>query len=460
MVGLSPSSYSDYERGDSEPSRRLLGRFAALIELPDHFVDRVLGLVREARAAIAARRDPTDRLTAARQAIEHRAADSAVAAYGFVRETLTQLTAQASAEEGRRRAREVWDALGPLHAARQRRLLAEIPEAKTWELAELVCDESVKAARHDASRAVELADLALWIATGVEGHHVPRSQIEGYAWAFVGNARRVHGDLPTADEAFVHSRKLWRHGAGGSELLDPSRVLDLEASLRRDQRRLREAFALLDRAFAVSPGPMPAGRLLVVKAKTLEETGDYEAALATLHQAEPVVAAAGDPLLAFALRFNILLDLCRLGRAREAKLRLPEVRALAFELGNALDLVHLRCLEGEIAAGLGYGEEAIALLMSARGEFASRGIAYDMALVSLKVAELYATQGRTEMVKTMARQMAAVFQEQGVHSEAKKALAFFRRAAEQEAVDAPLVRRLVEYLHRARHDPELRFEAA
>jgi tetratricopeptide (TPR) repeat protein/transcriptional regulator with XRE-family HTH domain len=459
-LGLSPSSYSDYERGDSAPSRKLLGRFSALIELPEYFVDRVLGLIREARAAIAARRSPTDRLAAARQAIERRASDGAVATYGFIRGSLTQLSAQAAAEEGRRRAREVWELFAPVPTARARQLMAEIPEVKTWELCERVCDESVRAARHDAGKAVELAELALWIASGVESEHVPRPRIQGRAWAFVGNARRVQGDLRAADEAFLRSRKLCRQGAGGPELLDPSRELDLEASLRRAERRLPEAFALLDRALAVSPGPASSGRILVKKAKTQEVGGDYEAALATLDQAEPAVAAAGDPHLVFALRFNVLVNLGHLRRAAEAERMLPEVRGLALALGNGLDLVHLRCLEGEIAAELGRTEEAIALLMSARAEFASRGIAYDMALVSLKLAELYAAQGKQDMVKALARQMVAVFQEQSVHSEAKKALAFFRRAAEQDAVDARLARRLVEYLQRARHDPELRFEAA
>jgi len=459
-AGVTPGSISDYERGEKAPSRRMLGRFAAILELPDYFVDRVLGLIREGRAAIAARRDPADRLAAARLVVERTAAEGADAAYVFAREALTLLLARTAAAEGRRRAHEAWEFLGPYPATQQRRLLDAIPEAKTWELCERVCDESVKMAAHDASKAVDLAELALWIAQDGSSGYVPRSQIEGYAWAFLGNARRVHGELPAADAAFARSRKLWRDGTGGPDLLDPSRVLDLEASLRRAQRRLPEALALLESALTVSPSPASAGRILIKRAKTLEEVGDYGTALATLRQAEPLVAAAGDPHLYFALRFNTLVSLCRLGRAGDAECKLPEVRTLALKLGKALDLVRIRCLEGEIAAGLGRTEEAIATLMSARGEFSSRRIAYDTALVSLLLAELYAAQGRTDMVKSLARQMASVFQDQGVHSEARRALAFFRRAAEQEAVTAGMAHRLVEYLHRARYDPQLRFDAA
>ena len=325
----------------------------------------------------------------------------------------------------------------------------------------MVCEASVKAASNDAAKAVALAELALSIARDApaDGGVTP-SQIQGYAWAFLGNARRVHGDLPGADDAFVRARELWADEDDGLELLDASRVLDLEASLRCAQRRLPEALDLLNRALAAAPGPASAARILIIKAKALEESANYEEALCTLRQAEPLANLAADQHLSFALRFNLLVNLVYSARATEAEAGLPEVRALAHKVGNALDLLRLRCLEGEIAAGLGRFDEAVATLMSARGEFASRRIAFDTALVSLKLAEIYAAQGNSEMVKALARQMAPVFQDQGVHGEAKKALAFFRRAAEQEVVTVQVARRLAAFLHKARHDSQLRFEVA
>jgi tetratricopeptide (TPR) repeat protein len=457
-AGRTAGSISDYERGKKEPSRKVLGRFAAEMELPGYFVDRVVGLIREARAAIAARRDPTDRLALARQTVEGLSTEGAAAAFGFVRETLGDLLTRAAGEEDRRRAREAWMFLALRPVWRQRELLAEVPEAKTWALCEVVCDASEKAAADDASKAVELAELSLWIAGEVTGGYDAQARSQGYALAFLGNARRVHGELKSADEAFLRFRKLWREESPG--LFDPSRVLDLEASLRRAQRQLPKAFALLDRALALSPGPASTGRILLKRAKTLEETADYEAALATLREAEPFVLATADPVQVFALRFNILVNLCHLRRAAEAAPGVAEVRTLATHFANSLGQLRLRWLEGRIAAGLGRTEEAMAALMRVRGELAARGLGYDMALVSLELAELYAAEGRTGAVKTIARQMVSVFQDQGVHSEAKKALAFFRSAAEREVVTPTLARRLAEYLYRAKHDPELRFEAA
>jgi len=459
LTGLTPGWISELECGKSVPSRDALDRFAAEMDLPDSFVDRVLDLVREGRAEIAARRAPQDARAAARQAIERLAADGARASSTFLRGAATLQAAFAEVEEVKRVAREVWEFLATQPAARRRPLLDCIPERKTAALCALVCEESVKAAAHEASEAAELADLALWIACGVEGDEGLRAQ--GHAWAFVANARRVQGkSLPAADEAFRRTQALWREEPAGPSPFDPSRVLDLEASLRRDQRRLPEALALLERALAVSPGPASSARILIKRAKTLEETADYAAAVAALREAEPLVEVAGDPHLHFALRFNLAENLLHVGGHAEAEPMFAEVRALALRLGGALSRVRLQWLEGRIAAGLGRAEEAIAALARVRGAFAARGIAYDMALVSLELAELYAAQGRMDVVRTLARQMASVFEDQEVHAEARKAIAFFRRAAEREAVTPELAREVVRYLYRARHQPQLRFEAA
>jgi hypothetical protein len=71
---------------------------------------------------------------------------------------------------------------------------------------------------------------------------------------------------------------------------------------------------------------------------------------------------------------------------------------------------------------------------------------------------LYLKQGRPGEVKTLARQMTPIFQAQGVHREALAALRLFCRAAGDETVTVEMARHLVEYLHRARYDPKLRFK--
>lgn len=160
----------------------------------------------------------------------------------------------------------------------------------------------------------------------------------------------------------------------------------------------------------------------------------------------------------FALRFQLTVNLCHLKRHAEAEALLPEVRGLAAQLGNDLDLVRVLWLEGRTAAGMGRQKEAIAALSRVREEFISRGIAADAALASLEVAILYLEQKRSVDVKMLARQMTPIFQAQGIHRETLAALRLFCQAAGDETVTVEMARSLIEYLHRARYDPKLRFK--
>ena len=56
--------------------------------------------------------------------------------------------------------------------------------------------------------------------------------------------------------------------------------------------------------------------------------------------------------------------------------------------------------------------------------------------------------------------MLRIFEAQGVHREALAALRLFCEAAQSEEATAGLARRVMEYLNRARLNPELRFEAS
>jgi hypothetical protein len=122
-----------------------------------------------------------------------------------------------------------------------------------------------------------------------------------------------------------------------------------------------------------------------------------------------------------------------------------------------MDRIRVGWLAGRVAGGLGRSAEGIEALEAVRAQFAERALRYDEALVSMELAGLYLEQGRTAAVKQLAAEMEPVFRDQQVHAEARKALALFRRAVELETLSAELVRRLVAYLYRAQHDPELRF---
>jgi transcriptional regulator with XRE-family HTH domain len=454
-AGLHPNLLSDYERGRKPLSRERLEPLVQVLGLPVETIDIALAFIDSVRAAASRPGSPVE---PEQRRIEAAALEAGRHAANFARSFLTSLATEARVLKDRQRAETLWARLQRRKPAERLILVEEAAEYRSWALCERLCHESVKAARDKANRALELAELALRVAELAPGEEAWRSRLQGYAWAHVGNARRVGSDLPGADAAFVEAWRLWQAGASSnSGLLDESRLPDLQASLRRDQRRFADALALLDDALAAGRGELR-GRILLKKATVLFTLGDFKEAVVVLRDATPFVEGEREPGLIFALQFNLAVNLCFLGRHAEAEKLLHHIREVAA--GNDLDLVRLRWLEGRVAAGMGRREAALTALSSAREEFTTREIAYDAALVTLELAALYLDDGRTAEVRTLSRHMMWVFQAQGVHQEARAALHLFREAAERDAATSDMVRNMVQFLHRAQYDPALRFDAA
>jgi tetratricopeptide (TPR) repeat protein len=352
----------------------------------------------------------------------------------------------------------LWARFRACSEAGQLDLVREAAEFQTAGFVELLCEESRRAARDSAARASHLAACAVAAAVAVPAGEGWQKRLEGCARTHLANAKRVGGDLNQADQELSRAEQLWLAGAGDDPgLLNEARVLRLQAALRRDQRRLPEALALLERALEIDRWGETA-KLLMSKAKALEELGQHAAAITLLLQAGSQLDDQHQPRDLCAVRQGLLVNLCHLGRHAEAELGLAEVWALAA--GNQLDLLRVEWLQGKIAVGLGHVDEATATLARVRARFKAQDNAYDTALVTLELAQVYAALGRTAEVKALARESAPIFEAQGVHREARQALALFRRAAEEERVSAELVRRVVAYLYRSRYDAQARYEAA
>jgi transcriptional regulator with XRE-family HTH domain len=443
---------SRYETGDRPLSRETLDGLAASLGHSPEAVDALLFLhslvtppERGAPSPVALTAEELEKIDRTAMAAGWSMAED-------VREGLVARKRRLKAESARRDAGTLWARLKAHPRQARRGLVAASPELQNWALAERVCEASVRAAADNPQEALDLADLGLFIAGRVEGGEDWRRRLEGYVWAHVANARRVANDISGADEAFVRAWDLWRAG-GDSEprLLPEWRILDLEASLRREERRFAEALELLDRAGRAAEGdPAALGRILLKKEYICELMGNLGGALAALKEAAPFVEASGDLRLLFALRFETAKDLCAMESYPEAAKLLPEVRELAEQLGNELDFVRVVWLAARISAGQEQWREAITGLEQVRRDFTARGLPYDAALSSLDLAVLYLREGRLGEVKTLAREMAPIFKSQGIAREALASLSLFRDAAQQETATVELAWRVIAEIEKTR----------
>ncbi|MFY9821204.1 MAG: hypothetical protein WAM82_07470 [Thermoanaerobaculia bacterium] len=458
-AGIAPGQYGFYERGERPTPRHVLEKAAVAAGFPLYLLDLLLWVIRSFRA-VARGKSRADRAFAEGFFAElvsliRQAADVILTPARAARPARIALPVA----EDRVEAAALWANLEPCTAAERRMLVEELAEYRTWALCERVARESVAAAANQPAEALDLAELALLIAELAPGEALWRRLLQSYAWAHVSNSRRVCNDLPGAEEAMARAWQLWEAGAAGDTgLLNEAWLPRLEASLRRDQRRFKEALSRVDEALARDRNGELKGEILLNKSVIFQTLGDAENSAAALSEAAPLIDPCREPRSALILRFNLLVDVCNLQKFTEAEPMLSEVKALAERLGGDLDLTRYSWLEGKVAAGLGRLAEAQSCFEAVRKVFAERGLTFDYALVSLELALILLEQGRTGEVRTLAEEMLTIFRAQQVEREALAALRLFCDAAKQETVTVELARRVVKFLERAQHDPELRFE--
>jgi tetratricopeptide (TPR) repeat protein len=442
-----------YERGDKPLSREYLDHLVSPLGRPPEAVDALLFIHRLVAPEPAAEPVSPVALSSEEQTRIVRAA--VTAGWTTVEEIQRVLTLRKRRQKKARARRQAGAMMERLKLAtweERRDLVRFFPAFRSWALAERCCFESERAAAHRISDALAWADLALLIAELCSGDERWLCRIRGFCWAYMANVRRVANDFDGADEAFARAWELWRAGEGSDpDLLPEWRLLDLEASLRREQHRFSESLELLSRALEkVGPSSEAAGRVLLKKEFVLQQAGDLEGALATLKEASLSIEKSADPLLLFALRFNIADVLCRLGRFSEAEPLLPAVRDMAVRQAKELQLIRVLWLEAKIAAGQDRTEEAVSALQQVRRDFSAHQLPYEAALASLELAVLWLRNGRSAEVKGLAREMAWIFASKRIHREALAALQIFGEAARQESASVELTLKAIAEIEKAR----------
>lgn len=349
---------------------------------------------------------------------------------------------------------ELWAQLADRPFPEQLKELERNEELHVWALCQLLLKKSREATFDDPNRAVEMANLALRAARHLgEAYDLNWvMDLRARCFAHLGNARRVLGELRSAEDAFLKAEDcLARSTTGNFEV--QGEILDLKSSLRRAQRRFEEALQLLDAAldlYRQAGNVYGIGKSLIQKAKLVEEAGNLADAVEILQRFAQEFSQDQEPKLFWYGRFNLLSALILADRPMEAEQLLPEIKALIEGAAQPLDLVRLRWVEGNIDLGHGRLGPAEAAFREVRREFLAREMGYDAALVSLDLARLFAQEGCVDDLKRLAAELMPIFESRDVHREAIVTLLLFQRACEEERVTVDLVRKFATSLRRER----------
>ena len=295
-------------------------------------------------------------------------------------------------------------------------------------------------------------------AAGAEYAPTEIADLQARVWGELANAYRVTEDHAAAEGALAQAARARSKGSGDPLIV--ARLLDVEASLRTDQRRFDEADRLLHlvQGLYQKVGEVHlAGRARISRGIGLHYDGRYADAVAMLREAVGLLDPVRDPQLLTIARQHFLFSLTANGEfAEAAELYLRSGLREAFA-GEPLNRLKVRWLEARLHAGLGKPRRAESAFAEARSGFLAAGVDYEGALVGLEYAGVLFEQGRFDDVEALAGEALETFERLAIGTEAVKAVRALRNAFVARRATQAFVREVVQFLERFDRRPSLRF---
>lgn len=338
------------------------------------------------------------------------------------------------------------------------------PERRSfWEMhVEILLELSFEERYRDTVKMVELARTAQQIADRPERARYGEAlhkDLRARASADLGNAWRVNEYFDRAEACLEMARSLAEEGTGDPLLA--IRIDDIEASLRKDQRRFDEAVTLLEqvyRAYLRLGESHLAGRALMSKGITLGIAGHHLKAVEAHRKSLKLMDPERDPKLVATTQHGLLHALVAAGKYSEAGRLLLQSGLRQKFADDPLNLLRLRWVEAKILAGHGRLESAEEAFRSVYWGFYKRELHYVAAVAGLDLAEVLLRQDKHTEAHALAVDLYNTFQERRIDVEAQRALMTFEVVCSVQAATPKIARRIGDFLDRRQYNPRLLFE--
>jgi tetratricopeptide (TPR) repeat protein len=262
-------------------------------------------------------------------------------------------------------------------------------------------------------------------------------------WGQYGSALRVSGRLHEAHEALARAAEHRLQGTGDPVL--HAWLLEKLTAFAVVQGRLSEAVEMAEESGEIYQelGDHHAfASTQTHKAMALIYSGETEAALLTLNQAIPLIEHEEDPHLLLAACHNLIRCYIDLDRPDQALMLYSEIREIYKDFDDPLFLLKTSWQEGKLLCDLGHLRAAETILLRTRKGYMEKGLAPEVALVSLELATVYVKLGLVDEVKRTVITTLPIFHALRVKLDTLAALLQLQQVADQEQQALELVRAL------------------
>lgn len=323
------------------------------------------------------------------------------------------------------------------------------------------CERSLEEGRQDRRRGIEIAALALEVLQqSTRSGDEDLKGLRAYGWAVLGNAHRLAGELGAAEKAFRKSRRELDASPSPVEAGLLVEILGYEGALRRQQRRLGRALALLDRAIALGwtlDERTPLIKALLQRVAVAGYDGRPEETIPDLLQVLDLLKDVDQPLLETMAYQNLAVSYVLSGSFRTAAEIFPKAQALGEVHGSPLLRFQLETIEGLIRQGLGELAAAAEILSRARDGLISLGERDHAAAASMELAVVRFRQDRFAEAARLAAEAIPLFASVQAGRDAAAAREVLRQALSRQCLTEQALLQARSCLRRLSRDPAGRF---